>query len=61
MNTNKKTYQIAVICSDSTTHTAKITTKTRAEANQFCNGVKSVLIAQGKSIFNETVKPTKIY
>ena len=58
---NKKTYYISVVCTDATTHTAKIKTKTRAEANQFANGVKSVLISQGKSIFNETVKPTKIY
>jgi len=57
---NRKTYTISVVCSDTTTHSAKITTKTRAEADQFCNGVKSVLIAQGKSIFLETIKPTKI-
>lgn len=59
MNTNKKTYQISIVCSDTTTHSAKITTKTRAEANQFANGVKSVLIAQGKVIYMERVKPTK--
>lgn len=56
---NRKTYLVSVICSDTTTYSAKITTKTRAEADYFANGVKSVFIAQGKSIFNETVKPTK--
>jgi len=59
MNTNKKTYQITVVCSDTTTHTAKIKTKTRAEANHFCNGMIKILTDQGKTIYIETVKPTK--
>lgn len=58
---NRKTYQISVVCSDATTHCAKITTKTRAEAEQFCNGVKSLLTAQGKNVLIETVKPSKNY
>ena len=59
MNTNKKTYYISVVCTDATTHTAKIKTKTRAEANQFCNGMSKILTDHGKTIYNETVKPTK--
>jgi len=61
MNTNKKTYHIGVVCSDAETHSYNLTCKTRSEADRFCDGMKAVLIQQGKSIFIAEVKIRKEY
>jgi hypothetical protein len=56
-----KNYLVSVVCSDAETHTATITCKNKSEASRFLDGMKAVLIQQGKSIFIADVKIRKEY
>ena len=53
-----KTYNIAVVCSDTTTFSHKFKGSKR-DALAFVSGVKALYISQGKGIFLETIKLVK--
>lgn len=54
-----RVYLVSVVCSDATTHSVKMGCETRKEADKFAQGVESVLVAQGKNIYLNTVKFVK--
>lgn len=51
-----RNYQIAVVCTDTTTFTFNYCNTDRKSAQIFAEGVKTVYIKQGKSIYFESIK-----